>query len=140
MRCSALSLGAHGEHYTYLDKGDWQANLAYRWLRSDRHFIGDDEQEHRQEEVSEVINNVKNFDLTATYAFHRRFSLSVTLPFVTAHRSSLYVHDRTNRATMSSGGLGDLCVAEPRIVFQQQHQLARGRLAVGLVGVARENQ
>jgi hypothetical protein len=91
-----------------MDTGDWQAQLAYRWLRSDRHFMGTDELEHRQAEGSEVVNNVHTFDLTATYAFNKRFSLSLTMPFVTAHRSSLYEHDRTNRHTMSSGGLGDM--------------------------------
>ena len=108
MRCSALSLGAHGDHYSYLDKGDWQVQLAYRWLHSDRHFVRSEEQEHRQEEGSEVINDVHTFDLTGTYAFNKRFSLSLTLPFVHATRSSLYEHDRMNRHTMRSGGLGDL--------------------------------
>lgn len=108
MRCSALSLGAHGDHYSYLEAGDWQVQLAHRWLRSDRHFERDEEQEHRKEEGSEVINNVHTFDLTATYTVNKRLSLSLTLPFVTATRSSLYEHDRTNRHTMSSGGLGDV--------------------------------
>lgn len=108
MRCSALSLGAHGDHYSYLEAGDWQAQLGYRWLHSDRHFIGSEEQAHRQEQGSEVINDVHTIDLTATYAVNKRLSLSLTLPFVSATRSSLYEHDRTNRHTMSSGGLGDL--------------------------------
>lgn len=108
VRCSALSLGAHGDHYSYLDKGEWQAQLAYRWLHSDRHFIGREEQEHRQEEGSEVINDVHTFDVTGTYGVTKQFSISLTVPFVSATRSSLYEHDRTNRHTMSSGGLGDL--------------------------------
>lgn len=108
VRCSALSLGARGDHYSYLQKGEWQAQLAYRWLHSDRHFRRGEEEEHRQEEGSEVINDVHTFDLTGTYAVNTRLSLSLTLPFVTAARSSLYEHDRTNRHTMSAGGLGDL--------------------------------
>lgn len=108
MRCSALSLGAHGDHYSYLDKGEWQAQLGYRWLHSDRHYLGSEEQTHRQEEGSEVINKVHTFDVTGTYAVNKRLLLSLTLPFVSATRSSLYEHDRTNRHTMSSGGLGDL--------------------------------
>lgn len=107
VRCGTLSLGATGEDYSYLDKGGWQAQLAYRWLHSDRHFIGREEQKHRQEEGSEVVNDVHTFDLTATYGVTKRFSLSFTLPFVHATRSSLYEHDRKNRHTMTSGGLGD---------------------------------
>lgn len=101
-------MGAHGDHYSYLDKGEWQAQLAHRWLHSDRHFIGTEEQKHRQAQGSEVINDVHTFDLTGTYAVTKRFALSLTLPFVSATRSSLYEHDRTNRHTMSAGGLGDL--------------------------------
>lgn len=108
VRCSAVHLGGHDDHYGYLDKGEWQAQLAHRWFRSDRHYIGDDEQEHRQAEGSQVVNNVHTFDLTGTYAFNKRFTLGLTLPFMTAHRSSLYEHDRTNRHTMTSGGLGDM--------------------------------
>jgi hypothetical protein len=108
VRCSALSLGAHGDDYTYLDEGEWQAQLAYRWLRSDRHFIRRQEQPRRQADGSEVINDVHTFDLTATYAVTKRASLSLTLPFVHATRSSLYEHDRTNRHTMKAGGLGDM--------------------------------
>ena len=91
-----------------MDKGDWQVSLAHRWLRSDRHFIGSEEQAHRQEQGSQVVNNVNTFDLTATYAFDKRLSLSLTLPYVTASRSSLYEHDRTNRHSMHSSGLGDM--------------------------------
>ena len=91
-----------------MDKGDWQVSLAHRWLRSDRHFVGSEEQEHRQEQGSQVVNNVNTFDLTATYAFNKRLSLSLTLPYVTASRSSLYEHDRTNRHSMHSSGLGDM--------------------------------
>jgi hypothetical protein len=108
VRCSALSLGAHGDHYSYLDQGEWQASLAYRWLHSDRHFLRAEEQTHRQEVGSEVINDVRTFDLGGPYGVNKRLSLSLTLPFVSATRSSLYEHDRTNRHTMSSGGLGDL--------------------------------
>ena len=90
MRCSTLSLGAHGTEYSYLEKGDWQASLAYRWLHSDRHFMNGDELEFRQEERSEVINDVHTIDLTATYALSKRYSVSLTLPFVSATRSSLY--------------------------------------------------
>lgn len=108
VRCSTLSLGAHGTEYSYLEKGDWQAQLAYRWLHSDRHFMNGDEVEERQANGSEVINDVHTIDLTATYALSKRFSVSLTLPFVSATRSSLYEHDRVNRHTMSAGGLGDV--------------------------------
>lgn len=131
MRCSALSLGAHGDHYTYSEAGDWQAQLAHRWFRSDRHFIGDDEQRNRLGGGSEVVNDIHTFDLTGTYAVNKRLSLSLTLPFVSATRSSLYEHDRTNRHTMSSGGLGDLrFVANYWLLNPDKY--TNGNIAVGL--------
>lgn len=106
MRCSALSLSALGN--SYLEKGDWQGSLAYRWLHSDRHFRGGEEEKIRQAQDTEVINDVHTFDLTATYAVTKRFSASLTLPFVHASRSSLYEHTRTDRFTTEAGGLGDV--------------------------------
>jgi len=106
VRHSALSLGAQGN--TYLEQGQWLGALSYRWLHSDRHFRGDREEPNRQENGSEVVNDIHSFDLTATYAATKRFSLSLTLPFVHADRSSLYEHDRTNRHSMQAGGLGDM--------------------------------
>ena len=108
VRCSALSLGATGENFSYMEQGDWSATLAYRWMNSDRHFVGDDEQKHRQSEESDVRNDVHTFDVTATYQAHERVSISLTVPFSHAARSSLYEHDRTNRHTMKAGGLGDV--------------------------------
>jgi hypothetical protein len=92
---------------TYLEPGHWQGSINYRWLHSDRHFRGDDEEPERQAEGSEVINDVHSFDITATYQATYRASLSLTLPFVHAWRSSLYEHQGTRHAT-EAGGLGDV--------------------------------
>ena len=131
MRCSALSLGAHGDHYSYMEQGDWQLNLAHRWMHSDRHFIGDDEQKHRQSEESDVRNTVHTLDLTATYQAHKRVSLSLTLPYVHAIRSSLYEHDRTNRHSMKATGLGDMRFMANYWVFNPDNA-TNGNLSVGL--------
>ena len=38
-----------------LEPHQWQTGLNYRWLQSDRHFRGTDEEEHRQRDGTEVI-------------------------------------------------------------------------------------
>jgi len=114
-----------------MGKGEWQGSLAYRWLHSDRHFIGDSEQPQRQANGSEVINDVHTFDVTATYALNPRFSLSLTLPFVTATRSSLYEHDRTNRHTMTAGGLGDVRLVGNFWLFSPE-KFKEGNIGLGL--------
>ncbi|MBI2926969.1 MAG: hypothetical protein HYY24_14840 [Verrucomicrobia bacterium] len=126
-------MGAHGEDFSYLEAGGWQASLAYRWLHSDRHFIGGEEQKQRQAEGSEVINDVHTFDLTATYALTKRINLSLTLPFAHADRSSLYEHDRTNRHSMQAGGLGDVRLVGNVWLFNpDKHPNGNFGLGVGL--------
>ena len=114
-----------------MEKGDWQVSLAHRWLHSDRHFVGSDEQEQRQEQGSQVVNNVNTFDLTATYAVNPRFSLSLTLPYVTASRSSLYEHDRTNRHSMHANGLGDLRLVG-NVWLLSPERYTNGNIGLGL--------
>jgi hypothetical protein len=123
-------LGVQGDQYSYLDKGDWQGQIAHRWLHSDRHFIGTEEQKHRQAEGSEVVNDVHTIDLTATYGITKRLSLNFSLPFVSATRSSLYEHDRTNRHTMSAGGVGDIRLVANYWVFDPE-KYTDGNISLG---------
>src|SRR5688572_31728103 len=74
----------------FLEPKEWQVTVAHRWFESDRHFIGDDEQKHRQAQGTEVINNSHFLDITATYALSKRVNLNLTLPFSHHDRSSLY--------------------------------------------------
>jgi hypothetical protein len=114
-----------------MEKGDWQVSLAHRWLHSDRHFVGSEEHPERQEQGSQVVNNVNTFDLTATYAVNPRLSLSLTLPYVTASRSSLYEHDRTNRHSMHANGLGDLRLVGNYWLLSPE-KFTNGNIALGL--------
>src|SRR5438093_2602755 len=72
-----------------LEEGKFQVGVGYRWLHSDRHFTGDQEDTQRQAEHSEVINNVHYLDLTATYAITKRFNTTLILPFQIADRSQV---------------------------------------------------
>jgi hypothetical protein len=95
----------------YLHPGDFQANLSYRWLHSDRHFVGGEEQKHRQREGTEVINDQHFFDVTLTYAATKRVWLNLTVPFVHSDRSSLYEHKGNasgERYHTQAGGLADV--------------------------------
>jgi hypothetical protein len=128
VRCNSLSLSASGN--TYLEPGQWQGSINYRWLHSDRHFRGDDEEPHRKNEGSEVINDVHTFDVTATYQATHRVSLALTLPFVHAWRSSLYEHQDSRHAT-EAGGLGDVRLMASAWVFDPR-EAKNGNLAFGI--------
>src|SRR5439155_23529209 len=64
----------------YLMPGQWQANVGYRWLHSDRHFSGvneltgkqvggGDENTSRSFFGDQIINDSHFIDVSATYAF-----------------------------------------------------------------------
>src|SRR6266566_2888431 len=101
----ALSLGAEG--ISYLQPGEWEGFISYRWLNADRGFIGGQRDPTYPKTVGGRID-VHSIDLTATYALTRRYSLSLTLPFVYGELSSLGAHSDGKRHTMSAGGLGDV--------------------------------
>ncbi|CAN5385887.1 hypothetical protein BH23VER1_BH23VER1_10900 [soil metagenome] len=100
-----------GELATVPEAGDLLLGVAYRWLRSDRHFSGDTEHPNRQVDETEVINNSHFVDLSATYTISPRYSVALTVPFVYSDRSSLYEHDRINRHSTEAYGLGDMRIA-----------------------------
>jgi len=97
----------------YLDKGDWQVTFALRHFDSHRHFAGDDEQTIRSDQGTEVYNNSWFYDTTITYAWSKRVSLNVTVPFVNHDRSSMYEHlgnGSGQRFSTQSSGIADVQV------------------------------
>lgn len=91
--------------------GKLQTSVAYRWLHSDRHFVGSHEEKHRQAEGSEVINRSHFVDVSLTYAFNERFSATLTIPFARHDRSSV-VRDENRKILQryhtQNAGLADL--------------------------------
>jgi hypothetical protein len=84
---------------SYQPKGTWTAAVNHRWQRSDRHFVGDDEQEHRQAENSEVINNINVVDLSVSYALTKRVTATLSIPFQFATRRSALRDERFQTAS-----------------------------------------
>ena len=76
----------------------WQVSTSYRWQRSDRHFIGSEEQHEREAESSQVINRIHIADVSARYNLTNRTSLSLGVPFFFADRSSP-VRDASRRSS-----------------------------------------
>lgn len=114
-RGSGLSCMAGGAHAGDIlpPPSGFQASVGYRWLHSDRHFRGDDEEKFRQEEGSEVINDSSFIDLALTYAFNPRFSASLIVPFSINDRSQVVRSNDVARTILDrfhtqSSGLGDI--------------------------------
>ncbi len=91
----------------------FQAAVGYRWLHSDRHFVGDTEHPERQEEGSEVVNDSHYIDLSLSYAFTPRYSVNLTVPFSFNDRSQVARSNDVARTILlryatQSFGLGDI--------------------------------
>lgn len=115
-------------------KGEWQVAAGYRWQRSDRHFRGIHEEPERQEEGSEVINNVHLIDITASYALSNRTTITLSVPVMEAERSqALRDIDRNviGRFSTHAGGLGDIALTARRWMFDPSKNLD-GNLSLGV--------
>lgn len=91
----------------------FQATFGYRWLHSDRHFVGDHEETHRQEEGSEVINDSHYVDLGLSYAITPRYGVNLVIPFSFNDRSQVVRSNDVQRTILQrfatqSYGLGDI--------------------------------
>src|ERR1051325_5894056 len=109
----------------------WLGTVSYRYYESYKHFVGDVEQPQREQLGNNVINQVHTFDVAATYGFNERWSATLTFPFSSADRSSLYEHDFTNRHSMHAGGLGDIRVATD-VWLLDPCKFREGNVALGL--------
>ncbi len=102
----------HGDHgMAGEDEGPWEGVVSYRWLKSDRHFVGDREQTQRKRLGNNVINDSNYIDLGLNYYVSPRVSLNLGVPFVQHDRSQTYTDPATGRLVRyhnSSGGLGDI--------------------------------
>lgn len=126
--CSPLMEGSYTNLVT---ANQWLGSLSYRWYRSDRHFVGDQEQPQRQLLGSQVVNEVNAFDVGVTYGITERWSATLSLPFTYAERSSLYEHDFVHRHTMRASGLGDVRLVTDVWLFDP-HTHMNGNLALGV--------
>jgi hypothetical protein len=107
--------GPHDE--TSAKSSKWTIGLNSRYFKSFRHFVGKDEQEHRMEEKSEVINYTFSTELGIVRQVNNRISLGFYAPITSNVRSSKYEHYGNNstdpdaRASTQSFGLGDVRLA-----------------------------
>ena len=132
IRQTAPVLGAASP---YQQPGEWQVNLSLRQLQSDIHFRLDEHQVEREELGTFVINRQHAADLTASYAFSQRFSMSVGVPFSAASWS---IPSPTSpvpgpRAQQDARGLGDIS-AMGRLWLLNTQNHTTGNIGIG-VGV-----
>ncbi|HEX8634204.1 MAG TPA: hypothetical protein VF703_08650 [Pyrinomonadaceae bacterium] len=109
--------------------GRWQLSVGFRKQRSHRHFVGTVEQHEREEQGTEIVNDVYLMDVGLTYNLTARSSLSVSIPFQHATRVS--------PARFNAAGIQ----TSPKVV---SHGIGAGDMSVGgriwVLDPARENR
>lgn len=94
----------------------WQLNTSYRYFKSFRHFVGEEEQKERAEKNTEVINWSNSLTFSLLRHLNSRWSIALDVPILMNKRSSMYEHGGNNggagaRHNTRSFGLGDIRVA-----------------------------
>jgi hypothetical protein len=115
-------------------EGKLFVSTAYRWLHSDRHFVGSEEQKERRHEGSEVINDSHFVDFSFTYRWNSRYSTTLSIPLVQHDRSQV-VRDSQRRILerfhTQSSGIGDVRLLTDMWIFDPSKDV-RGNALVGL--------
>lgn len=115
----------------------WELNLNNRYFKSYKHFIGTEEQKHRVDSGTEVINHAYSLDITLTKTLTGRWSIGFTLPVIANTRSSKYEHygntskNPNARRETHSFGIGDARISVYRWMFDPARSL-KGNLQLGL--------
>src|SRR5512138_786533 len=115
--------------------GEWSASIGWRYQKSDRHFVGSEYQEERDEQGSQVINDINLADLSIRYQATRRVEISAGVPYFMATRSQSLRQNgvQLERYQTAARGIGDVMVSTRRWMFDPDTH-PRGNLQLG-VGV-----
>jgi hypothetical protein len=118
------------------NKAQWVLSVSNRYFKSFRHFVGTEEQKHRTEQGTEVINHSYNLDLALTRNFNNGWSVMLDVPVISNVRSSMYEHGGNNggknaRQKTRSFGLGDVRIAVYRWLWNPAMN-NKGNIQVGV--------
>lgn len=129
-----------------LPKGEFQIGLGYRYFHSWRHFVGTEEQPHRQttggghDESGKERGNAVNIyshslDFNISYALTDRLQLNASIPYVHNERSQIMRQSApeidTFRYSVYAKGLGDVRLSANYWVLDPMHS-TKGNIMVGL--------
>ena len=117
----------------------WQLSIGFRKQRSHRHFVGTEEQHEREEQRTQIVNDIFLWDVSLSYDITPRYSVFVSVPFMAATRTRPATLDQirgiANPTTQVSNavGFGDMSVGAKMWLFNPTPKQARkGNIAVGL--------
>jgi hypothetical protein len=119
----------------YPAKGEWSFSFGWRYQESDRHFVGSEYQEERDELGNQVINHVNLADLMVRYQATKRTELNLGIPFFMGTRSQSLRSQgvELERYQTAARGLGDIFFTTRRWMFDPDtHPGGNLQLGVGV--------
>jgi hypothetical protein len=129
-----------------LPKGEFQIGANYRYFHSWRHFVGTEEQPHRQttggghdangKERGNAVNIYSHaIDINMSYGFTDRLQFNLSIPYVHNERSQVLRQQTpvvdTTRYSVYAKGLGDIRLSANYWVFDPA-TAGKGNLSLGL--------
>jgi hypothetical protein len=137
---------ASGSANSYnLAKGDFSIGANYRYFHSWRHFVGTEEQPHRQntnggigldgKDRGNAVNIYSHaVDFNFSYGISNRFQVNVSVPFVHNERSQVLRQTKpvvdTFRYSVYAAGLGDIRLSANYWIFDPATSF-KGNLMIG---------
>lgn len=136
MSCSSTNANS----LNILEKGALQFSTNYQYFKSFRHFRGSHQEKERIENNTQVENFSHSFELRVEYGVTSRLSASISIPYLSYSRTSLYEHygnslDRNPdqlRFETNSNGLGDIRINTNFWLFDPLNSDSKGNIALGL--------
>jgi hypothetical protein len=122
-------LGGQGESFNYLRRHEWLLTVGYRRLTADEWFVGAAIRPDLAPGGEPLHFKIHTVDLNATFAVTDRFSLTLSIPYISGSFSAKIWPDGL-RHTQSASGLGDLSVLGNVWLFDPLTH-ARGNIALG---------
>jgi hypothetical protein len=121
---------------TYNGPNRWQFSMSWRYQRSDRHYVGPEEQVERKEEGSEVINHIDIVDFGIRYNATPQWSFLLSVPYFRAARSS-GIRDSNRevvaRSRVEADGIGDIVLKAERLLWKPlTHPNGNASFALGV--------
>lgn len=127
IRFSNPSLGGQGE--SYQEAHQWRLSVGYRRLYSNQWFVGDEIHNDQGPGGRPPIINLNTFAANLAYAVTGRFSLQLSVPFLTGSMSRIWP-DATSHHE-SATGIGDLSLVGDLWLFEPSSH-RKGNIALGL--------
>jgi hypothetical protein len=120
------STKGRAEEGGYLSPGHWELDVSYKHQFSHRHFVGTVEQVQREQQHTEVMNQINLQTFSLSYQANPRWSFQLNVPVIVASR----VGQSNLSHVFNTAGIGDVSLTAQTWLWRPPTE-SRGNVAVG---------